>query len=234
MSDEDLKKYLPTEETFRRVADRAASDENMRRALSRVKEAPPIVAAPLGPAEQAALVRPGARSEALQKEPSRPSRWRLLGSIVGAAAAVSAPALLIYWLFVPRDVPSGPVAPSATSAPVAPLLSSSAPAPVAPLPSSSAPAPPPVAEAPSTPAESSATSLATAARVPSALPSAAPAPRGAAPASSGAALARRAPARGANAVAAPGDSGQRMPPPRTTAAAPATSMPEPFAGAPRY
>lgn len=224
MSDEDLKKYLPTEETFRRVADRAASDENMRRALSRVKEAPPIVAAPLGPAEQAALVRPGARSEALRKEPSRPSRWRLLGSIAGAAAAVSAPALLIYWLFVPRDAPSGPVALSATSAPVAPLLSSSA------------PAPPPVAETPSTPAESSATSLATAARVPSALPPAAPAPRGAAPPPSGAApaLARRAPARGANAVAAPGDSGQRMPPPRTTAAAPATSMPEPFAGPPRY
>ncbi|WP_437533297.1 hypothetical protein WME79_06345 [Sorangium sp. So ce726] len=225
MSDEDLKKYLPTEETFRRVADRAASDENMRRALARVKEAPPVVADRLGPAARAALARPAVH----RKEPRRPSRWRLLGWIAGAAAAVTAPALLIYWLFVPRDAPSGPVEATATPAAAVPLLSSSALAPGAPLVSPSAPAPTPVAETPGVPAESSAASSATAVTVPPALSSAAPTPSGAA-----STIARRAPARGANTVAAPSDPGQRMPPPRASAAAPATSMPGPFAGPPRY
>ncbi|WP_437965123.1 hypothetical protein WMF04_36540 [Sorangium sp. So ce260] len=218
MSDEDLKKYLPTEETFRRVADRAASDENMRRALSRVKAAPPSAADGLGPTARAALTPRETGPEVRQKAPSRPSRWRLLGWIAGAAVAVSAPALLIYWLFVPRDAPSGAVGTSATSGSAAPLLTSSA------------PAPSPMVGAPRPPAESSAATRATAAPAPSALPSAAPAPSG----GSTSAAARRAPAHDPNAVAAPGDPGQRMPPPRTTAAAPATSTPGPFAGPPRY
>jgi hypothetical protein len=121
MTDDDISKYLPSEERLRRLGDRAASEENKRRALGdpRVRQAigpPDARRAP--PAEQQskrhgagardaqaaiAMAVPAASSADLPRVMIRARRpcpsWRV---IAGAVAAVIVPLGLMYWLLVPR------------------------------------------------------------------------------------------------------------------------------------
>lgn len=141
MSNDEINRYLPTEETQRRVADRAASDENMRRAL----EDPRVRAAMELPDEGAASAarRPVPRRSTPRRRWRR-GTWPLWRQALAACLAVSAPAAVLYWLFV---VPGGAVAPEQAPAPA-----TSASAIAAPPPTPSAVAIPP----PATPSGSSA------------------------------------------------------------------------------
>jgi hypothetical protein len=128
MKNDELNKYLPTEETIRRVTDRSLSEENRRRTLENPqlreamtqREPKPAVpqvpgATPAGSAVEGAAS--AVRNRRLQS-----------GVMLGAVLAVLAPALLVYWLLVPRG-PQGTIEKEAGAA-AAPFPSASAPSPL--------------------------------------------------------------------------------------------------------
>jgi hypothetical protein len=119
MSHREIKKYLPTATTVRRVMDRAASDENMRRALEnpRLREAmteTPAAPSPGQGGEATAVVAPcaadragdeplGARTEPATAVPGArrgKRRWTPLRVAAVAIASSLVPALLVYVLLV--------------------------------------------------------------------------------------------------------------------------------------
>lgn len=108
MSQDINKKYLPSEETVRRLMDRAASDENMRRALENPRfvalkgEAPaPGLRAEMEQASAMAVPTATKAGEAAVGSGERRGvgpRWTPARKAVIAAAAALAPALLVYLL----------------------------------------------------------------------------------------------------------------------------------------
>lgn len=114
---EDPRKHMPTLETFRRVMDRRAAEENLRKAL------PPARAAPTGnglsrPANGSA----GGHKAALHADAARGGRswWTPPRKASVAVAAVLSPVLLMYVLLVrPREHAAespGAVEPAASAA----------------------------------------------------------------------------------------------------------------------
>ena len=218
MKDNDLSKYLPTEETIRRVTDRSLSEENRRRTLEspRLREAvaqrePKPTVAPIPGVPPAGSAVEGAA-------PGAGNRRIRPGVLLGAVLAVLAPALLVYWLLVPRG-PHGPVEQDDAD--------------VAATPSPSASAPTSVSTAPPTASASAAPPTSVSAAPPPAPASAAP-PGVPTAASSAGAPRAGAPPRPTPQPAAPPRRGEGPPAPAAapTGSSPAASPARPSQGAP--
>jgi hypothetical protein len=101
MKRDDLREYLPTDETIRRVMDPVRAEETFRRAMESVQHVQLDRMAEQG-AAPAADAAPAAKPER--------KRWPWW-MVLGAALSPVAPAVLVYWLLVPHGSGEGAEAP---------------------------------------------------------------------------------------------------------------------------
>jgi hypothetical protein len=146
MTRRNIAKYMPSEETMRRVGDRAASDENMQRALENVelletieKQATSEVLPTEGPTvpvpETAPAPSAPARETAADPSDARPgfSIPRRVVWVALAVLSVMAPAVLLVGLLLQRgsSESGSPQATTATASQEAPPVTAPAAAPAA-------------------------------------------------------------------------------------------------------